>query len=84
MDYQTLVDSMTPELYRRMVRALELGRWPDGRALTAGQREHTMAAVIAWGEAHLPPEQRVGYIDRGHKDGERCDDDAEQPLNWKD
>jgi uncharacterized protein YeaC (DUF1315 family) len=83
MDYQTLIDSMTPELYRRMVSALELGRWPDGRALTPEQREHTMGAVIAWGEAHLPPEQRVGYIDRGRKDGERCDDPAEQPLNWK-
>jgi uncharacterized protein YeaC (DUF1315 family) len=84
MDYQTLIDSMTPELYRRLLGALELGRWPDGRALTPEQREHTMAAVIAWGEAHLPPAQRVGYIDRGHKDGELCDDSAEQPLNWKD
>ncbi len=84
MDYQTLIDSMTPELYRRLERALELGRWPDGRVLTAEQREHTMRAVIAWGDAHLPPEQRVGYIDRGHKDGERCDEPAEQPLNWKD
>jgi uncharacterized protein YeaC (DUF1315 family) len=86
MDYRQLIDSMTPELYRRLQRALETGRWPDGRALTAEQRQHSMRAVIAWGEAHLPPEQRVGYIDRGRKTG-GCPDgeaDAEQPLAWKD
>ena len=38
---------------------------------------------IAWGEKHLPEEQRVGYIDKGHKEGDSCDDPLETPLNWK-
>ena len=83
MDYQALVESLTPEMYRRFLGALETGRWPDGSSVTPEQREHTMRAVIAWGEMNLPEEERVGYIDRGHKDGEHCDDDSPQPLNWK-
>ncbi len=46
----------------RMREALELGKWPDGQALTAEQRETTMAAVIAWETQHLSPEQRSGYL----------------------
>ena len=84
MDYQTLVDTLTPEMYRRFLHALETGRWPDGSPLTAEQREHTMQAVITWGEANLPEHERVGYIDRGHKAGELCEDDSPQALTWKD
>ena len=83
MDYQTLIDSLTPEVYHSLRRALELGKWPDGRTLSSEQREIVMQALIAWGEKHLPPEQRVGYIDRGHKAGEICDDPPEVPLNWQ-
>ena len=83
MDYQQLIDTMSPEVYRNLRRALELGRWPDGRVLSSEQREHTMQAVIAWGEKHLPAEERIGHIDRGHKAGESCDDPEETPLNWQ-
>ena len=82
MDYQQLIASMTPELYRRLRQAVETGKWPDGSAVTPEQREHALQAVIAWGEQHLPEEQRVGYIDRGHKEGDHCDDPDETPLNW--
>jgi uncharacterized protein YeaC (DUF1315 family) len=71
---------MGRDLYDRLLQALETGRWPDGRSVTAEQREHAMQAVIAWGEQHLPPEERVGFIDKGHKAGDECDDP--QPLNW--
>jgi hypothetical protein len=40
-----------------------------------------MQAVIAWGEMHLPVEQRVGFIDKGAKAGEACDEPT--PLAWK-
>ncbi len=83
MDYQKLIDTMSPEIYRSLLQALEIGRWPDGRTLSAEQREHTMHAVIAWGEKHLPQEERIGYIDKGSKAGEQCDDPEEKPLNWK-
>ncbi len=64
-------------------RAVELGRWPDGRPLTTEQRQECLQAVIAWGEKHLPPEQRIGYIDRGKKAGEVCGEPGEKPLNWQ-
>jgi hypothetical protein len=38
-----------------------------------------MQAVIAYGELNLPREERIGYIDKGHKAGDVCD---EEPLKW--
>lgn len=67
MKYQDLVEQITPELYASFKRALELGRWPDGRELTAEQRTHCMDAVIAYDQLHHSEDQRVGYIDRGRK-----------------
>ncbi len=84
MDYQQLIASMSPELYERLKRAVETGRWPDGQALNPEQRENALQAIIAWSEQHLPPEQRVGFIDKGHKAGDACGDPEPAPLNWKD
>lgn len=72
---------MGRDVYDRMVDALATGRWPDGRSVSAEQRAHCMQAVIAWGEMHLPVEERVGYIDKGHKAGDSCDEPA--PLKWQ-
>ena len=76
--YQDVIAGMGRDVYDRMVTALETGRWPDGRAVSPEQRAHAMQAVIAWGRQHLPEDQRVGFIDRGHKTGDLCDDP--QPL----
>lgn len=79
--YRDAIDGMGRDVYDRLVTALELGRWPDGKPVTPEQREHAMQAVIAWGEAHLPATERVGFIDRGHK-AAAASRDAAQPLNW--
>ncbi|GAB5450101.1 MAG: YeaC family protein [Halioglobus sp.] len=92
MDYLELVADMSPEVYKRLKQALEIGRWPDGKALTAEQKQNALQAVIAWGELHLDAEQRVGFIDRGHRAGDTCDDTgarsdgestAPQTLKWQ-
>ena len=83
MDYQQMIDSMSPEIYHSLKGSVEKGRWPDGRSLTTEQRQNAMQAIIAWGEKHLPENERVGYIDRGHKAGDTCDDPLEKPLNWR-
>ena len=83
MDYQQLIDTMSPENFHSLKRSLEVGKWPDGKPLTAKQRHNTMAAIIAWGEKHLPETERVGYIDKGRKAGDSCDDAQESTLNWK-
>lgn len=79
-----MIGAMSRELYDSLRRSLELGKWPDGRRLTAAQRAETMQAVIAWGEVHLPPEERVGYIDRGKKAGDSCDEPDIAPLKFTD
>jgi uncharacterized protein YeaC (DUF1315 family) len=84
MDYQQLVDTMTPEIYRKLKLSVESGKWPDGKPLTPKQRESTLQAIILWGRSHLEEHERVGYIDRGHKAGDVCDDPEEKPLAWKD
>ena len=82
MDYKQLIATMTPEMYRRLRVAVELGKWPDGQVLSPEQRENALQAVIVWGEQHLPEDQRVGYIDSGHKDGDSCGDPDETPISW--
>ncbi len=91
MKYQDLVEQITPELYASFKRALELGRWPDGREMTAEQRSHCMDAVIAYDQLHHSEEQRVGYIDRGRKErawqaqsGRTPAGEAEQLLRFAD
>lgn len=83
MDYQQLIDSMSPEIFQSLRRSVEVGKWPDGKPLTPEQRENAMQAIIAWGEKHLPRQQRVGFIDKGRKAGEVCDDPLEKPLKWR-
>jgi uncharacterized protein YeaC (DUF1315 family) len=80
-DYRQSIEHMDRTVYDQLLESLATGRWPDGRALTEVQRQHSMQAVIAWGALHLPPEQRVGFIDKGSKAGSECDEPA--PLSWK-
>ena len=84
MDYLKMIETMSPELYSRLKRSVELGKWPDGRPLTAAQREHALQAVIAWGQLHLDASKQTGFIDKGHKAGSSCDDPEIAPLSWRD
>ena len=79
--YRDSVQQMDRKIYEQLVDSLATGRWPDGRSLTADQRAHAMQAVITWGEMHLLPEERVGFIDKGAKAAEVCDEPT--TLTWK-
>lgn len=83
MNYLKLIETMTPEIYQSLIRAVEIGKWPNGKPLTTSQRQEALQAVIAWGKLHLPENERVGYIDVGHKSGASCDDPLETTLKWK-
>ncbi len=73
MDYRKLIENLSPEIYQRLRRALELGKWPDGKVLDAEQKAICMEALINWESLHVDARQRTGYIDRGHKEeGEVC------------
>ena len=83
MQYEQLVEQLTPELYESFKRAIEIGKWPDGRVLTDEQKALCMEAVIAYEFKNVDEEERVGYIDKGSKaDGEMCDDDSPKPIKW--
>jgi len=78
--YRESVQQMDRQVYEQLLESLSTGRWPDGRTLTETQRQHAMRALITWGEIHLSPEERIGFIDKGAKAGDVCDDP--EPLTW--
>ena len=83
-DYREQIQSMSIETYESLKRAVEVGRWPDGRPVTLQQRQNAMQAIIAWGQLHLPLEQQLGHIDKAEKEGDQCDEPQETTLTWKD
>ncbi|MEQ9886044.1 YeaC family protein [Pectobacterium zantedeschiae] len=52
MELNDLIDVMTPEIYQRLVTAVELGKWPDGVALTTEQKENCLQMVMMWQARH--------------------------------
>lgn len=86
MDFENLIENITPEIHLSLKRAVEIGKWPGGKILTQEQRALCMEAVISYDNKFLKEDQRVGYIDRGSKaEGELCDDEPEDPhtpLKW--
>ncbi len=84
MEYLHMIEQMSPHLYQTLKRSVELGKWPDGSPVSPQQRADALQAMIAWGAKHLPENERVGYIDKGHKSGGSCDSPADEPLSWKD
>ena len=65
--FEDLISAMTPEVCDNMRRAIETGKWADGRPLTREQRETCLQAVIAWEASNLPEEQRTGYMEQACK-----------------
>lgn len=90
MDFQQLIQSITPEIYENLKRAIEVGKWPNGTRLTREQLENSMQAVIAYEELHVEPAQRTGYVPPKPKSAEACDidghshdaPDEELPIKW--
>ena len=78
MNKETVLASLTPEIVDKFRVAIEIGKWPDGRKLSAEQRETCMQAVMMWEHEHLEPSERVGFIHKPIKDdgsivGAECD-----------
>lgn len=84
MNIEQVLAALTPEIVASFRTAIEIGKWPNGQALTQEQREICMQAVVAWEHKHLPEDQRTGYIDRGKKEeGEECDSHQHDPNEIK-
>ncbi|WP_222890250.1 MULTISPECIES: YeaC family protein [Enterobacteriaceae] len=59
MEINELVASMTPEVYQRLATAVEIGKWPDGVALTPEQKENSMQLVMLWQARHNTDAQHM-------------------------
>ncbi|MFC0710341.1 YeaC family protein [Azorhizophilus paspali] len=60
--FKEMIENITPEIYRSLKLAVEIGKWPDGRKLTQEQKELSLQAMIAWEIRNLPEEERTGYM----------------------
>ncbi|MGF1757425.1 DUF1315 family protein [Photobacterium sagamiensis] len=52
MDVKQLLEAMTPDVYRRILTAVEIGKWPDGTPLTTEQRDSALQAVMLFQSRH--------------------------------
>jgi len=65
--FSEIAQQLDPFIYQRFKRALELGKWPDGRVVSKEQRELCMQAVISYEAAHIPAQNRTGYMEKNCK-----------------
>lgn len=52
MSVEKLLSSMTPEIYEKLQRAVELGKWENGTTLTEAQKANTLQAVMLYQSRH--------------------------------
>lgn len=68
MNFNQLINKITPEIYHNLKTSVEIGRWPSGEKLTEEQKGLSLQAVLAYEiQANIPETERVGYINRGPK-----------------
>ncbi|MDU6412631.1 MAG: DUF1315 family protein [Yersiniaceae bacterium] len=65
MEIDELIAVMTPEIYQRLVQAVELGKWPDGVALTEAQKAHSLQAVMLYQARHNHDAQHMTINTQG-------------------
>ena len=59
MDATVLVKSMTPEVYAKLLQAVETGKWLDGSDLTEQQRDVSMQAVMLYQATVLQSDEHM-------------------------
>ena len=59
-----LVESLTPDMVNDLKRAIEIGKFPDNRAVSEEQGELMIEATILYDALKLPEEERTGFIHR--------------------
>ncbi|WP_417222530.1 YeaC family protein [Amphritea sp.] len=83
MNFEKMIEAMTPEVYQSLKRAVELGKWPNGDRLTDEQRQTSLRAVIAYDQTKLPEHERTGFINRTKTDGSQHGSDPLEPQVLK-
>ena len=65
MEIAQIVESMTEDVYQRLATAVELGKWPDGVALTPAQKENSLQLVMLWQARHNTDAQHMTIDTQG-------------------
>ena len=86
MNIEQMLSMLDDNIVERLKTAVEIGKWPNGVALTAEQRQTCMQAVIAWEHQHVDPTQRTGYISKPQKEEDSCSshshEETEKPIRF--
>lgn len=77
----TVIDTVTPEVYSNLKKAVELGKWDNGLKLSKDQLENSLKIIIAYDTRHKSEDERVGYIPPKSKPG--SDEKEWQTLSVK-
>lgn len=84
---------LSPDMIERFRLALAQGKWPDGQAVTASQKDILTQAIIVYDAAHTADGQRIGELDgecaskktesnsANTSDGKQ--DNKESPIKWQ-
>ncbi|MTD25723.1 YeaC family protein [Erwinia sorbitola] len=65
MELDEMIASMTPDIYQRLVTAVETGKWADGVALTREQKENSLQLVLLWQARHNDNPQHMSVARGG-------------------
>lgn len=65
MNIDEIISNMTPDIYQRLLTAVELGKWPDGVALTPEQKENSLQLVMLWQARHNRDAQHMTIDTQG-------------------
>lgn len=74
-----LVRALTPERYALLRRAVELGKWQDGRLLGDEERTASLQILIAYDNLFKPEDERIGYLPKETETD--CDKDSANPAS---
>lgn len=84
MDMKQLLERMDHSMYQVLKGAVELGKWPDGRTLSAEQKETGLQAILAFEiRAGVPEELRTGFLPPKHKPEKSDPAPDAAPLKWE-
>ena len=65
MEIAQIVENMTEDVYQRLATAVELGKWPEGVALTPAQKENCLQLVMLWQARYNNDAQHMTIDTRG-------------------
>jgi len=78
MNFEDVAEAISPDVYEQFKQAIELGKWPDGRALSAAQKEICLQAIMLYEAKHnIDLSERIGYVD-SKKKTEPCGTDKDK------